>query len=205
MNNSKRLGARLIHPTAACTLTAVIAVIAAWTLTAPGAPPEDRYALARKSYRGVVPITPIPKSLADKPEPRGADTITPNTPHWNLPPARPGAEPPSSDKSRLLAIHSRREVLAPEHPVETYADQPYPQLHPTTALAWSPFPKSSELSVPPVLSGPDGLISSDPTAVQSHQAVLAGRAILRQTPVRFLRLNIPDPFGLVDAVKMAPG
>ncbi|MDP6634733.1 MAG: hypothetical protein QGG42_07540 [Phycisphaerae bacterium] len=201
MNNSTRLATRLIRPAVACVLTGIVA---AWALSAGGAQPKDRYAAARKVYRGDTRMKQIPQSLATKPQPRTVDTIVPNTKHWPLPPAVPGHEAPVAKTRKLRTIHVRSTILA-ERPMETYRTGEYPDLQPAEPLAWVPFPEPSELSTPAVLSGPDearAKLSNDPTAVQSRLAVLAGHAILRQTPARFLRLNIPDPFGVIDAIRL---
>jgi len=203
MKNTARVKHRLIRPAAAC---APAVAIAALTLLAIGAAPADRFVLARKAYRGAKSaVVRIPKPMVDKPLPETSDTITPNTPLWNLPPARPGAEAPSSDKPRLASVYVRSSVLIRERPIGAYQRPQYPDLQPQTALAWSIFPSSSELSVPAVLSSPDrsgAAPAGDPTAVQSRNSVLVTGPILRQSPVRFLRLDIPDPFAQTDAVKL---
>jgi len=200
MNKPARLLAKLVRLAAPC---AAMAMLALWTLNAPGAAPEDRNALARKSFRGDAATAPIPKPLAAKPLVRESDTITPNTPIWNLPVARPGHDAPKKGTPRLAAMHGRATTVARERPAMAYAELIYPELQPTTALAWSPKPNSNELSVPGKMSGPDRAMSGDPTAVQSHEAILVGRPILRQAPVEFLRLNIPQPFALVDPIRMS--
>jgi hypothetical protein len=200
MKKLTRLVNMLIPPAAAC---AAIAVLATWTLNAPAADPEDRQSLAGKSYRGAEPTTPqIPKAMADNPHPAKSTTITPNTPQWNLPLARPGAEKPAGDAPRLTAIRMRATSIGSEGLAGTYATGPYPRLGATTPLAWSAEPASNELSVPATMSGPDAAMSNDPTAIQSRNAVLIGRPILRTAPAEFRRLNIPDPFGLVEPIKL---
>ena len=203
MNNSIRLLNRLIRPAAACALAGVIAT---WALTAGGAPkPADPHAMARKLLKGETRVMQISGSIASKPQSSKSDTITPNTPHWLLPPARPGHEQHLAKAPRLAIIHVRPTILAVEHAAETHHTQPYPDLSPTTPLAWEPFPDPSELSVPTAWSGPDdarATLSTDPTARQSRFAVLTGRPLLRTAPAAFLRLNIPDPFGVTDAIEL---
>ena len=202
MNNSIRLLNRLIRPAAAC---ALVGVVAAWAFTAGAAPEEDRYALARRVAKGDTRVMQISESLATKPQPEASDTITPSAPLWFLPPARPGHETPAAKARTLQTIHVRPTILAVEHAMETYRTRQYPDLPPMTPLAWESFPDPSELSVPVPLSGLDGAeakLSCDPTSKQSRIAVLAGRPLLRAAPAAFLRLNIPDPFGVIDAVKL---
>ena len=202
MNNSSRLLNRFIRPAAARVLVGIVAI---WAITAGGAPPEDRYALARKVAKGDIKARQISGSLATEPQPCDSDTITPNRPHWFLPPARPGCETPTAKAPTLAIIHVRPTILAVEYAAETHRDQQYPNLPPKTPLAWESFPVPSELSVPTASSGPDGArarLSSDPTSRQSRVAVLAGRPLLRSEPTPFLRLNIPDPFGVIDAIKL---
>jgi hypothetical protein len=202
MNNSTRLLNRLIRPAAACALAGIVA---AWALTARGAPSEDRHAKAKRLAKGDTPMMQISGPLASEPQPWPADTVLPKTQQWFLPPARAGHEPPNAKTPRLLAIHVRPTTLAGEYAMETHGVQPYPDLPPMSPLAWVPFPDPSELSVPVTWSGPDGdsaKLSSDPTSGQSRLAVLAGRPLLRGAPAAFLRLAIPDPFGRIDAVKL---
>ncbi|MBT3200372.1 MAG: hypothetical protein HN350_10695 [Phycisphaerales bacterium] len=193
----------MTRPAVACVL---LGLLAAWTLTALGAE-DERYALARKVYKGNAPIAKISGPLATVPNKETASTITPNTPIWFLPAARPGPETPVAKTGRLKTVHVRPTILAREYAFGDYQDQLYPELRPETPLAQEHSPDSSELSVPPVLAGPvrqDANRSSDPTSVQSRLAVLLGRPILRQTPAAFLRLDIPTPFGLTDAIKLPP-
>ena len=202
MNDSTGFLNRFIRPAAACALAAVIIARA---ISAGGAPPADRFAKARKIAKGDTRMMQIPATLAPKPQPRPADTIVPNTPNWFLPAARPGHEAPGAKAPRLLGLHIRPTILASEYAMETYGVQRYPDLPPQSPLAWIPFPDPSELSVPVVLSGPDASsakLSNDPTSGQSRLAVLNGRPLLRQTHAAFLRLTIPDPFALIDAVKL---
>ena len=202
MNNPTGLLNRFIRPAAACALAAVIIARA---ITAGGAPPTDRYAAARKIAKGDTPMMQIPATLAPKPQPWPSDTIVPNPPHWFLPAARPGHEAPNAKAPRLLGIHIRPTILALEYAMETHGFQRYPDLPPTSPLAWASFPDPSELSVPATLSGPDAgsaKLSSDPTSGQSRIAALDRRPLLRETHAAFLRLTIPNPFALIDAVKL---
>ena len=202
MNNSTGLLNRLIRPAAACALAGVIT---AWAITAGGAPSTDRYAKARKLAKGDTRMMQIPGALAPEPQPWPSDTVLPNTRHWFLPTARPGHEPSNAKAPTLKAIHIRPTILATEYATDTHGIQPYPDLPPMSPLAWVFFPDPSELSVPVTLSGPDAdgpKLSNDPTSGQSRLAVLAGRPLLRQGPAAFLRLVIPDPFELIDAVKL---
>ena len=202
MNDSTGLLNRFIRPAAAL---AMGGVIIAWAIAAGGAPPTDRHAAAREIAKGNTRMMKIPATLAPKPQPCPADTIVPNMPHWFLPTARPGHEAPGAKAPRLMGLHIRPTILADEYATETYGVQQYPDLPPTLPLAWASFPDPSELSVPVAWSGPDGdsaKLSSDPTSGQSRIAVLDGRPLLRQTHAAFLRLTIPDPFGLIDAVKL---
>jgi len=202
MNNSTGPLNRLICPAAACALAGVIA---AWAIAAGGAPSADRYAKARKIAKGDTGMMQMPGPLASEPQPCPSDTILHNTQQWFLPTARPGYEPPSAKAPGLKAIHVRPTTLAGERAMETHGVQPYPDLPPTSPLAWARSPDPSELSVPVPLSGLDGdsaKLSSDPTSGQSRLAVLAGRPLLRRAPAPFLRLTIPDPFGLIEAVKL---
>ena len=202
MNDPTGLLNRLIRPTVACALAGIIA---AWALTAGGAPSGDQYAKARKVAKGDARMMQIPSSLASEPQPCPSDTVLPNTQHWFLPTARPGYESPSAKAPRLEALHIRPIILAAERAMDTYGVQRYPDLPPMSPLAWAPFPDPSELSVPVTLSGPDGdgaKLSNDPTSGQSRLAVLAGRPPLRQAPAAFLRLVIPDPFALIEPVKI---
>ena len=201
MNNSTGLLNRLIRTAAACALAGIIAV---WAITARGAPSSDRYTKARKVAKGDTPMMRMPGVLASEPQPWPSDTVLPNTRHWFLPTARPGLEPSNAKVPTLETIHVRPTILADEYATETYGVQPYPDLPPTSPLAWASSHNPSELSVPVTLSGPDGDIaklSNDPTSGQSRLAVLDGRPLLRQAPAAFLRLTIPDPFALIEAVK----
>jgi len=201
MNNPTRPLNRLIRPAAACALAGIIA---AWALTAGGAPSDDQYAKARKVAKGDARMMQMPGSLASEPQPWLPDTVFPNSRHWFLPTARPGHESPGEKAPKLEAIHIRPTILAAERAIETYGVQPYPDLPPSSPLAWVSFPDPSELSVPITLSGPDGdgaKLSSDPTSSQSRVAVLTGRPPLRQAPAAFRRLVIPDPFALIEPVK----
>jgi len=204
MNNPTGLLNRLIRPAAAWTLAAIVA---AWALTAGGAPPADQYAKARKVAKGDTPVMQMPGSLAPEAQPWLSDTILPNAQHWFLPTARPGHEAPNAKAHRLKALNIRPTILAAEYAVETHGVQPFPDLPPTSPLAWTDFPDPSELSVPITLSDPDAggaKFSNDPTSGQSRLAVLAVHAPLRQAPAAFLRLVIPDPFALIEAVKFKP-
>jgi hypothetical protein len=204
MNRPARLLNRLISPAAAW--IALGGLVVACTLTAPTASSaEDRYALARRVAKGDTPMEQISGPLATKPQPAGCDTIITNTPHWFLPPARPGHETPAAKSPALGIINMRSTILAAEHAIEAYGAQPYPDLPPMTPLAWESFPDPSELSIPATFSGPDGQgakLSNDPTSRQSRLAVLSGGALLRNAPAEFMRLTIPDPFGVIDAVKL---
>jgi len=201
MKHHTRLMNRIVRPAAACALVA----LAAYTLTASGAAVKDRYELAREIANGDAGTPALSGSLVHKPNPNASDTIVPNTPHWSLPPARAGHESPLAKTPRLVKIPVRPTILAPEQPLDTAGETPYPSIQPETPLAWDPFPRPSELSVPAVLSGPDGQrakLSSNPTAIQSRQAVLVKGALLRDQPAGFLRLRIPDPFGVVDEIRL---
>lgn len=205
MNDSTGLLNRLIRP---ATAGALGAIIIAWAITTGGAPPADQYAKARKVAQSDTPMMQMPGSLAPEPQPCPSDTILPNTRQWFLPAARPGYEPPSAKVPRIEAIHMRPTTLAGEYAMEAHGAQPYPELPPMSPLVWAPSTDSSELSVPVPLSGLDGgdaKLSSDPTSGQSRLAVLVGRPLLRRAPAPFLRLTIPDPFGLIDAVKFKIG
>ena len=202
MNDSTGLLNRLIRPAAALTLGGVII---AWTIIAGGASPADRHAKARKVAKGDTGVMPMPGPLASEPQLYPSDAILPNTRQWFLPAARPGYEPPNVKPPRLEVIHMRPTTLAGEYAMEARGAQPYPELPPMSPLAWAPSTDPSELSVPVPLSGRDGggaKLSNDPTSAQSRLAVLTGRPVLRQAPAPFLRLTIPDPFGLIDAVKL---
>jgi len=206
MNNPTGISHRLIRTTAALALTGIIT---AWAINAGGAPFADRYAIARKVARGDARMMPMTGSLAPEPQPWPSDTILPNTKHWFLPTARAGHESPNANTktSRLKPIHMRQTILATEYATDTHGVQPYPDLPPMSPLVWASFPDPSELSVPIILSGPDGddaKLSSDPTSVQSRFSALAEQPPLRQKHVAFLRLTIPDPFALVEAVKFEP-
>ena len=201
MNNPTGLPNRLIRPTAEWALAGVIAALA---LTAGGVPSKDPFAKARKVAKGDTPVMQMPGSLASEPQPWLPDTVFPNTQHWFLPTARPGHEAPNAKAPRLKALNIPPTILAAEYAVETHGIQPFPDLPPTSPLAWADFPDPSELSVPIILSGPDAggaKLSNDPTSGQSHLAVLAVHPPLRQAPAAFLRLVIPEPFALIEAVK----
>lgn len=204
MNNPTGLLNRLIRPAAAWALPGVIA---AWALAAGGVPPGDQFAKARKVARGDTPVMQMPGSLASEPQPWRSDTVLPNSQHWFLPTARPGHESPNAKAPKLKALNIRPTTLAAEYAMETHGVQPFPDLPPTSPLAWADFPDPSELSVPITLSDPDAggaKLSNDPTSGQSRLTVLAVHPPLRQAPAAFLRLVIPDPFALVEAVRLGP-
>ena len=187
MNDSKPDWPRVIRLLATCVV--ICAVVAVPVAAGPGAP------------------DPAPRPFVTAPQPHGGDTIAPARAPDYIPRARGADVRRRGEAATQRPLHMRPVRDLPPLAVESESLRPRPVFAPSAPAMRVARPDRDSAAAMWRRTGPDGghaTVSTDATLAQSARAALVGVPRLRQNPVPFLRLAIPDPFALVQAVALAP-